>query len=116
MAGRDGETAFGVAGGCVAVIAAAFVAAAFAPRDTAVRLLVVAVTVGVAAAVLNDWRACLAVTGFAMLVYVGFLADRDGDLLAHGTAWPDTLLIGLAAGLGRCGRWMQQVIKRLPVQ
>jgi hypothetical protein len=112
MAGRENEAGFGVAGGCVAVIGAAFVAAVFAPRDTTVRLLVMAVTVAVLAAVLVDWRACLAVTGFAALVYVGFLADRDGDLLAHGTAWPDALLLAGAALVGRGERWMYHLIKR----
>ncbi len=115
MARRETEAAFGVTGGCVAVVGAAFVAAVFGPRETTVRLLVMAVTVAALAAVLADWRACLAVTGLTALIYVGFLAGRDGDLLIHGTAWPDTSLIGLAAVLGRSPRWMWQVISRLPV-
>jgi hypothetical protein len=96
------EAAFGLAGGCVAVIGAGFVAAGvFAPAEDGPRLVVMALTAGVLGAVLADWRACLGVTTFAVLVFVGFLAGRDGDLLTHGPAWSYAVLIGLAALLGR---------------
>ncbi|WP_433300340.1 hypothetical protein ACQP2F_02810 [Actinoplanes sp. CA-030573] len=110
------EVAFGLAGGCVAVIAAAFVAAGtFAPGQRWARLLVMALVAGIAAARLADWRACAGVTLFAALVYVGFLADRDGDLLPHGHAWPYALLIVLAALLGRGQRRLRRAVSRHPV-
>lgn len=107
------HVAFGLAGGCVTVIGAACLAAlAFRPGDTGARLLLMALAAGVLGAVLADWKACLGVTVFAVLVYVGFLADRDGDLLAHSSAWSYALLIGLAAVAGRGQRWMRRSLTR----
>lgn len=103
--------AFGLAGGCVAVIGAAFVsAAAFPAAELGPRLLLMALAAGVLAAIVADWRACLGVTVFAALVYVGFLAGRDGDLIAHASVWSSTLLIGLAAALGRGQRRLRHVV------
>lgn len=103
MAGRGGEEmAFGLAGGCVAVVAAALATAAlFTPSEQAARLLAMSAAVGVLAAVLADWRACLGVTVVAALIFMGFLAGHAGDLTSDRSAWPYTLLIGLAALLGR---------------
>ncbi|MFF5297662.1 hypothetical protein [Paractinoplanes globisporus] len=110
------EVAFGLAGGCVGVIGAAFVsAAAFPPAETGARLLVMALAAGVIAAIVADWRAWLGVTVFAALVYVGFLAGHDGTLTVHGSAWASTLLIAFAALLGRGQRWMRQALERRPV-
>lgn len=110
------EVAFGLAGGCVGVIGAAFVGAALFPAgDSGARMLVMALAAGVVAAIVRDWRACLGVTVFAALVYVGFLAGRDGELTVHGSAWAYTLLIGLAALLGRGQRRLRAVGERHPV-
>jgi len=110
------EVAFGLAGGCVGMIGAAFAGAALFPAgDGGARLLVMALAAGVVAAIVRDWRAGLGVTVFAALVYVGFLAGRDGQLTVHGSAWADTLFIFLAALLGRCRRWMRHVVGRRPV-
>ena len=108
--------AFGLAGGCVGVIGAAFAGAALFPvADPGARLLVMALAAGVVAAIVRDWRASLGVTVFAALVYVGFLDGRDGELTVHGSAWAYTLLIFLAALLGRGQRWMRHVVERRPV-
>jgi hypothetical protein len=110
------EVAFGLAGGCVGMIGAAFVSAAVFPAaDAGARLLVMALAAGVVAAIVRDWRACLGVTVFAALLYVGFLAGRDGVLTVHGSAWAYTLLIGLAALLGRGQRRLRRAGKRHPV-
>jgi hypothetical protein len=110
------EVAFGLAGGCVGMIGAAFVSAALFPAgDGIARLLVMALAAGVVAAIVRDWRACLGATVFAALVYVGFLTGRDGVLTPHGSAWAYTLLIFLAALLGRGQRWIRHVVERHPV-
>lgn len=106
MARNDSGWAFGLAGGCVAVIGAGFLAAAITSGDVG-RLVVLAIAVGVIAARTVDWRACLGSTAFAALVYVGFLAGHQGVLTGDAPAWEATLLIGFAALLGRGQRWMR---------
>jgi hypothetical protein len=94
--------AFGLAGGCVTVVAAALcTAAAVPPERIGVRVAVMAATVGVLARVLADWRACVGVAVVAALIYVGFLVHRDGVLTGDLSAWPYALTIGAAAILGR---------------
>jgi hypothetical protein len=100
MARNDSGWAFGLAGGCVAVIGAAFLAAAVI-TDMRGRLLVLALAAGVIAARTVDWRACLGSTAFAALVYVGFLAGHQGVLTGDAPAWAYTLVIGVAALVGR---------------
>jgi cell division protein FtsW (lipid II flippase) len=100
--------AFGLAGGCAAVVVAALATAAVvAPAHVGARMLIMAVTVGVLAAVLTDWRACLGVAVVGALIFVGFLAHRDGVLTGSTAAWPYTIMIGLAAVLGRAVRRMR---------
>jgi hypothetical protein len=111
MARNDSGWAFGLAGGCVAVIGAAFLAAAVT-TDMRGRLLVLALAAGVIAARTVDWRACLGSTAFAALVYVGFLAGHQGTLTGDAPAWAYTLVIGLAVLLGRGQRWMHSVRQR----
>ncbi|NMO54957.1 hypothetical protein HH310_27710 [Actinoplanes sp. TBRC 11911] len=108
MARNDSGWAFGLAGGCVAVIGAAFLAAAVS-TDMHGRLIVLALAAGVIAARTVDWRACLGSTAFAALVYVGFLAGHQGVLTGDEPAWAYTLVIGFAALLGRGQRWMHAV-------
>jgi hypothetical protein len=99
--------AFGLAGGCVAVVLVALgTAALFGPGDLAGRAAAMAVAVGVLAAVLVDWRASAGVAVVAALIFVGFLAHRDGDLTGSATAWPYAAVIGLALVLGCGGRWV----------
>jgi hypothetical protein len=100
MARNDSGWAFGLAGGCVAVIAAGFLATA-ATTDGRGRLLVMAGTAGVIAARTVDWRAWLGSTAFAALVYVGFLTGHEGVLTGDGHAWAYAMVIGLAALFGR---------------
>ena len=103
---RDSAAAFELAAGCAAVIVAAFAAAAaFGHAEQAGRVLIMAVTAGLLAAVLRDWRACTGVVTFAALVYVGFLAHRSGQLSGDPAPWPHTLVFVFAALLGRVRRW-----------
>jgi cell division protein FtsW (lipid II flippase) len=105
--------AFGLAGGCAAAVVAALAAAAFMPPGhLGARMLVMAVTVGILAAVLTDWRACAGVAVVAALIFVGFLAHRDGVLTGDTRAWPYTIIIGVAAVLGRGRRWMRHAALR----
>ena len=105
--------AFGLAGGCAVVVVAALAAAAFMPPGhVGARLLVMAVTVGVLAAVLTDWRASAGVAVVAALIFVGFLVHRDGDLTGGTSAWPYTIMIGLAALAGRGLRWRRRAADR----
>ena len=114
MARQDDGFAFELAGGCVALIGTAFVAAAlFEPGssgETGGRLLVIAVVTGVLAALLGDWRAWVGVTLVAALIFVGFLAGHAGDLTSDGSFWSHTLVIGLAALLGRGQRWIRHAV------
>lgn len=102
--------AFGLAGGCAAVIVAALIAAVLIePGSEGGRLLMMAVTAGVLARFVEDWRASVGVTVAAALIYVGFLANTGGDLTADATAWPYTVAIAFAALLGRGQRWMHAI-------
>ena len=76
-------------------------AAVVAPAQLGARVTAMAVVTGVLAAVLRDWRACAGVTAVAALIFVGFLAHRDGILTGNPSAWDFTLAIGVAAVLGR---------------
>jgi hypothetical protein len=108
MARDDSGWAFGLAGGCVAVIAAGFLAAA-ATTDVRGRLLLMAITAGVIAARTVDGRAWLGSAAFAALVFVGFLTGHDGVLTSDGHAWAYAMVIGLAALLGRGQRRLRAV-------
>ncbi|MEU4160490.1 hypothetical protein [Actinoplanes sp. NPDC026670] len=72
------------------------------------RLLVMAVVVGALAATITDWRAVVAVTVFAALVYVGFLTHMYGDLTGS-AGWPNTIALAFAAFLGRGQRWIRAI-------
>ena len=112
--GSDGTSAaFGLAGGCAAVVIVALATAALvAPGDLAGRVAAMAVAVGVLAAVLVDWRASLGVAVAAALIFVGFLAHRDGDLTGGTSAWAYTIAIGLALVLGRAQRLLRHATVR----
>jgi hypothetical protein len=81
---ETGSTAaFELAAGCVVVVATAcFIAAAFGPADRVARLVIMAVVVGLLALNVREARACAGIAVVAALVFVGFLAHRDGQLPA----------------------------------
>jgi hypothetical protein len=102
---RNAAAGFELAAGCVAVVGAAFTAAAvFGPAQWSARVLLMAVAAGLVAAVVKDWRASAGVALIAALLFVGFLTHRAGRLTGDPAPWPDTLVIGLAALLGRAVR------------
>lgn len=101
-------TGVSVAIGWAGMLGAAGLAAAlFSPAELPGRLLVVAVAAGVFAAVVADLRAVAAVTGLAMATFVGFLANRFGDLTGDADAWWYATLIGFASALGAGYRRMR---------
>jgi MFS family permease len=105
---RDSGAAFELAVGCVAVVVAAFTAAAlFSPAEQVARAAVVAVGVAGLAVVLRDWRAWAGGTVFAALVFVGFLAHQAGQLTGDAAPWRYTLIIGFGALLGRGPEWIR---------
>jgi hypothetical protein len=119
--GGDGEwdagAAFELAAGCVAVVAAAFLAAAaFGPAEQADRAVLMAICAGGLAAVLRDWRALAGVTVIAALLFVGFLAHQAGQLTGDPAPWRYTLIIGFAALLGRGQRWIRAVVHHRAAQ
>ena len=94
--------AFDLAGGCAAtVVGALFAAAMVAPGHLGTRAMIMAITVCAVAAVLTDGKSSAGVAVLAALIFVGFLVHHDGDLTGSTAAWPYTLIIGLAALLGR---------------
>ena len=98
---RDDATPAGinVAIDVVAIVAVAFVAAAFPPVDGGWRWAILAAGVGGCAALTIDSPAVVAVVvGLAWLVGNGFLVDRAGELSWHGWADFYRLLVLLAAG------------------
>ncbi|KAB1915603.1 hypothetical protein [Micromonospora sp. AMSO31t] len=89
-----------VAAGAVVVTGAALVAAAvFGAAELPARVLVIAAVVGLYAARVGDLRAVVAVTALAVAVFVGFLANRFGELTG-GDGWSYAPLILFAAALG----------------
>jgi hypothetical protein len=101
---EDGQVnaTFELVAGTAAVIVSGFVAAALFPgAEPAGRVVVMAVAVGLFAALTTDWRAGAGVAVIAALVFVGFLTHKYAVLTGDPTPWSFTPLIGLAALLGR---------------
>jgi hypothetical protein len=73
-------------------------------QERGARAQVFGIVVGVSAAVIRDWRHSAGVAVFGVLVFVGFLAHRYGDLTGDASAWRYTVLIAFAACLGRTVR------------
>lgn len=89
-----------VAAGAVAVTGAALVVAAvFGAAELPARVLVIAAVVAWFSARVRDLRAVAAVTALAGAVFVGFLANRYGELTG-GEGWSYAPLILFAAALG----------------
>jgi hypothetical protein len=91
--------------GAVGLVAVAIIAALIPSADAGWRFAVVAVTVGLFAAISLDQRALAGVAVLAALIYNGFLEDRLGQLTWHGSddLWRLLLLVivsawGLALG------------------
>jgi hypothetical protein len=106
-----GHSPLELAGGSAALVGATLAAAALFPASHQQgRLLLVAVAVGVCAAVLADARTCLAVAGLGYLLFVGFLANSHGELSWDGadSVW-HLFVLAMAAGLGRTQRWLRAV-------
>jgi hypothetical protein len=100
-----------IAGGSVAIVGAALVAALVPPADSAWRLGVMVAVIGVFAARSRQWQAMAALVPLAWLVVNGFLIDRYGVLAWHGAADAYRLLLltlaaaaGLAIGYERSRR------------
>jgi hypothetical protein len=108
---ETGSTAaFELAAGCVVVVATAcFIAAAFGPADRVARLVIMAVVVGLLALNVREARACAGIAVVAALVFVGFLAHRDGQLTGNPASWMSTVVIGLADLAGRGPRWIHRL-------
>ncbi|ATO15252.1 hypothetical protein CO540_16575 [Micromonospora sp. WMMA2032] len=99
-----------MAGGAALVVGAALVAAAvFAPGELPGRVLLIAGVVGGYAAVVADLRAVAAVTALGAATFVGFLANRYGELTGAGDAWSHAVLIGFAAVLGTGYRYVRSI-------
>ncbi|WP_405090236.1 hypothetical protein OG767_21555 [Micromonospora sp. NBC_01392] len=89
------------------VAAALLAAAVFPPSEAPGRMLVMAVAAGVFASAVADLRAVAAVTVLGMATFVGFLANRFGDLTATADAWSYAVVIGFAGALGSGYRFMR---------
>jgi hypothetical protein len=111
---RDDEdgtenAAFELVAGTAAVIVAGFVAAVLFPgAEPAGRVVVMALAVGLFAALTTDWRASVGVAVIAALLFVGFLTHKYAVLTGDPAPWSFAPLIGLATLLGRgCHRLTQ---------
>ncbi|WP_330468305.1 hypothetical protein [Micromonospora zamorensis] len=110
MVGGSTPTGVSVAIGWTVLIGAALLAGAlFSPAELPARTLVMSVVAGAYAAVVADLRAVVAVTGLGVATFVGFLANRFGDLSAGGDAWSYAVVIAFAATLGAGYRWLRSV-------
>ena len=97
----DADGAFGLAGGCTAVVGAALVAAwMFTPGETVARLVVMALAAAAVTALTRDWRASTGAAGLAVLIFVGFLSGRAGVLTGDAAGWAEAAAIPAAALAG----------------
>jgi len=79
----------------------------FSPGETVARLVVMSLaTVGVTA-LSRDWRAGAGGAALAVLIFVGFLVNRDGVLTGSASGWAEAAVIPVAAlgGFARRIRW-----------
>ncbi len=97
------ERAIGAVTGGVLTVVACFAAALVPAADPSWRLAVVALAVGVTAAMTGDLTAMVVVAVTAFLLVDGFLVDTRGQLGWHGQ--DDVLRLGalMAAGLAGLG-------------
>lgn len=107
-------TGFAVGAGAVGLVAAAIIAAAIPSADAGWRFAVMAVAVGVFAAISIDQLALAGIVVLAFLISNGFLEDRLGQLAWHGSAdlWRLLLLVIVGAiglALGEAVRFMANI-------
>lgn len=103
----DGGIQLGV--GAAAMVVVAFGAAALTDHGSVQRVLVMALAVGLGAALMSDWRysAALGVTGY--LLFVGFLVNSYGELSWQGSSalWNvGVFSFGYLLGLGQ--HWLRR--------
>jgi hypothetical protein len=92
-------TGLAIGAGAVGLVVAAIIAAAIPSADAGWRFAVIAVAVGLFAAISLDQLALAGVAVLAALIYNGFLEDRLGQLAWHGTndLWRLLLLVTVSA-------------------
>jgi hypothetical protein len=110
-----------LATGTAMVVAAALVAAPIPPTHTGWRFAVVAVAVGLFAALTLDRLALVGVAVLGWLVVNGFLVDRLGELSWHGSADLSRMLLLVVSGtfglaVGQAYRWLAALWARLKVE
>ena len=110
-------TGLAIGAGAVALVAAAIIAAAIPSADAGWRFAVMAVAVGLFAAISLDQIALAGVAVLAALIYNGFLEDRSGQLAWHGShdLWRLLLLVTVSAGglaLGESARFVANLRAR----
>lgn len=100
-------TGLAIGAGAVGLVVAAIIAAAIPSADVGWRFAVMAIAVGLFAAISLDQLALAGVAVLAALIYNGFLEDRFGQLAWHGSddLWRLLLVVtvsawGLALGEG----------------
>ncbi|MEJ3746995.1 hypothetical protein WEI85_27395 [Actinomycetes bacterium KLBMP 9797] len=100
---------FGLADG-VAVITGSVLAAGvlFPAGQVSARLILVAVAVGVCAAVLPDGRMTLVVAGLGFVLFTGFLTNSYGGFRWDGvnTVW-HLFVFAMATAIGLAQRWIR---------
>ena len=104
---RSTPTGLAIGAGAVGLVVAAIIAAAIPSADAGWRFAVIAIAVGLFAAISLDQRALAGVVVLAALIYNGFLEGRLGQLAWHGSGdlWRLLILVtvsafGLAVGEG----------------
>ena len=97
---RSTPTGLAIGAGAVALVVAAVIAAAIPSADAGWRFAIMAIAVGLFAAISLDQRALAGVAVLAALIYDGFLEDRLGQLAWHGSddLWRLLLLVTVSAG------------------
>ncbi|MEU7842734.1 hypothetical protein AB0B39_17440 [Micromonospora sp. NPDC049114] len=91
------------------IAAALLAAAAFPAAELPGRAFIMAIAAGGFAVVTADLRAVAVVTGLGMATFVGFLANRFGDLTGAADGWSYTAVIVFASVLGVGYRFMRSV-------
>ncbi len=110
-------TGLAIGAGAVVLVVAAIIAAAIPSADAGWRFAIMAVAVGLFAAISLDQRALAGVAVLAALIYNGFLEDRLGQLAWHGSddLWRLLLLVTVSAGglaLGESARFVANLRAR----
>jgi hypothetical protein len=110
-----------LATGTAMVVAAALVAAPIPTTYAGLRFTVVALAVGLFAALTRDRLALVGVAVLGWLVVNGFLVDRLGELSWHGSADLNRMLLLVVSGtfglaVGQAYRWLAALRARLKAE